>query len=86
MERQAALAIKAKELLQKIREPENTRSNRGRKAIQYQIGDKRLPRWKKNDLDVPYYGPFMVTDVGPSSVKVRSSPRFGEKLKFASLS
>ena len=50
MEKQAALASKAKELLQKIRECEITRSNRGRKAVEYQIGDmvlvhhKRLPR------------------------------------------
>ena len=92
MEKQAALASKAKELLQKIRERENIRSNPGRKAFEYQIRDmvllhhKRLLRWKKNDLDRPYYAPFMVTDVGPSSVKVRASPRFEEKLKSASLS
>ena len=83
MEKQAALASTAKELLQKFRECENTRSKRGRKAVEYQIGDmvvvhhKRLPRWEKNDLDLPYYGPCMVTDVGPSSVKVRASRRFG---------
>ena len=83
MEKQAVLASKARELLQKIRERENTRSNRGRKAVEYEIGDmvlvhhKRLPLWKKNDLDLPYYVPFLVTDVGPSSVKVRASPRFG---------
>ena len=83
MEKQGTLASKAKELLQRIRERENTRSNRGRKPVEYQIGDmvlghhRRLPRWKKNDLDLPYYGPFMVTDVSPSSVKVRASPRFG---------
>ena len=87
MEKQAALASKAKELLQKIRERENTCSNRGRKAVEYQIGDmvlvhhKRLPRWKKNNLDLPYYGPLMVTDVGPSSVKIRASPRFGGKVE-----
>ena len=34
-------------------------------------------RWKENDLDLPYYGPFVVTDVRPSSGKVRPSPRFG---------
>ena len=82
MEKQAALASKAKELLQKIRESENTCSSRGRKGVEYQIGDmvlvhdNRLPRWKKNDLDLPYYGPFMVTDVGLSSVKVRASRKF----------
>ena len=49
MEKQAALASKAKKLLQMIREHENTRSNRGPKAVKYQIGDtvlvhhKRLP-------------------------------------------
>ena len=37
MEKQAALASKAKELLQKIRERDNTRSNRGRKPVEYQI-------------------------------------------------
>ena len=83
LEKQAGLASKAKELLQKIRERENTRSNRGRKAIEYQMGDmvlvhhKRLPHWKKNVLDLPYYGPCMVTDVGPSSVKLRARPRLG---------
>ena len=41
----------------------------------------RLPRWKKNDLDVPYHGPFRVTDVGPSSIKVRASPRFGGEIE-----
>ena len=82
MEKQATLASKVKELLQRIRESENTSSKRGQKPVEYQIGDmvlvhhRRLPRWKKNDLDLPYYGPFMVTDVGPSSVKVRASPRF----------
>ena len=87
MEKQVVLAGKAKELLQKIRERENTRSNCGRKAVEYQIGDmvlvhhQRLPRWKKNDLDLPYYGPFMVTDVGPSSVKVRASPMFGGEIE-----
>ena len=87
MEKQATLASKVKELLQKIRERENTRSNRGRKPVEYQIGDmvlvhhRRLPRWKKNNLDLPYYGPFMVTDVGPSSVKVRASPRFGGEIE-----
>ena len=87
MEKQATLASKAKELLQRIRERENTRSNRGRKPVEYQIGDmvlvhhRRLPRWKKNDLDLPYYGLFMVTDVGPSSVKVRASPRFGGEIE-----
>ena len=87
MEKQAALASKAKKLLQKIRERENTRSNGGCKAVEYQIGDmvlvhhKRLPRWKKNDLVLPYYGPFVVTDVGPSSVKVRASPWFGGEIE-----
>ena len=87
MGKQATLASKAKELLQRIRERENTHSNRGRKPVEYQIGDmvlvhhRRLPRWKKNDLDLPYYGPFMVTDVGPSSVKVRASPRFGGEIE-----
>ena len=85
--KQAALASKAKELLQRIRERENKCSNRGRKLVEYEIGDmvlvhhRRLPRWKKNDLDLPYYGPFMVTDVGPSSVKVRASPRFGGEIE-----
>ena len=57
MEKQATLASKAKELLQRIRERENTRS----KPVEYQIGDmvlvhhRRLPRWKKNDPDLPYY-------------------------------
>ena len=41
------------------------------------VHHKRLPRWKKNDLDLPYYGPFMVTDVGPTSVGLCASPRFG---------
>ena len=50
------------------------------------VRHKRLSRWKKNDLDLPYYGPFMVTDVGPSSGKGSASPRFGVKLKSASLS
>ena len=87
MEKQATLASKAKELLHRIRQRENTRSNRGRKPVEYQIGDmvlvhhRRLPRWKKNDLDLPYYGPFMVTDVGPSSVKVRASPRFAGEIE-----
>ena len=87
LRKQAALASNTKELLQKIRERENTRSNRGRKAVEYQIGDmvpvhhKRLPRWKKNDLDLPYYGPFMVTDVGLSSRKVHASPRFGGEIE-----
>ena len=87
-ERQSALASKAKELLQKIEERENTRSNRGRKAVEYQIGDmvlvhhKRLPRWKKNDLDLPYYGPFMVMDAVPSSVKVRARRRFGGEIEL----
>ena len=50
MEKQATLASKAKELLQRIRERDNTRSNRGRKPVEYQIGDmvlvhhRRLPR------------------------------------------
>ena len=89
MEKQAALASKAEKLLQRIEERENTRSNRGRKPVEYQIRDmvlvhhRRLPRWKKNDLDVPYYGPFMVTDVGPSSVKVRASPRFGGEIEVS---
>ena len=80
-------AAPAKQLLQKIRERENTRSNRGRKAVEYQIGEmvlvhhKRLRRWKKNDLDLPYYDPFMVTDVGPSSVKVPASRRFGGQIE-----
>ena len=87
MEKQGTLASKAKELLQRIRERENTRSNRGRKPLKYQIGDmllvhhKRFPRWKKNDLGLPYYGPFMITDVGSSSVKVRASPRFGGEIE-----
>ena len=87
MEKDATLASKPKELLQRIRERENTRSNRGCKAVEYQIGDmvlvhhKRLLRWKKKDLDLPYYGPFMVTDVGPSSVKVRASPRLGGEIE-----
>ena len=87
MEKQAALASKAKELLQRIRERENTRSNCGHKPVKYQIGDmvlvhhRRLPHWKKNDLDLPYYGPFVVTDVGPSSVRVRASPRFGGEME-----
>ena len=42
---------------------------------------RTLPLWKKNDLDLPYYGPFIVTDVGPSSVKVRASPRFWGEIK-----
>ena len=33
--RQATSASKAKELLQRIQERENTRSNRGRKAVEY---------------------------------------------------
>ena len=89
MEKQGTLASKAKELLQRIRERENIRSNRGRKPVEYQMGDmvlvhhERLPRWKKNDLHLPYYGPFMVTDVGPSSVKVRASPRFGGEIEVS---
>ena len=87
MQKRAALASKAKELLRKIGERENPRSNRWRKPVEYQMGDmvlvhyKMLPRWKKNDLDLPYYGPFMVTDVGPSLVKVRASPRFGGEIE-----
>ena len=50
MQKQPTLASKAKELLQRIRERENTSSNRGRKPVEYQIGDmvlvhhRRLPR------------------------------------------
>ena len=43
---------------------------------------RRLPR-KKNDPDLPYYGPYMVKDVGPSSVEVRASPRFGGKIEVS---
>ena len=92
IKKQAPLASKAKDLLQRIGERENTRSNRERKPVKYQIGDmvlvhhRRLPRWKKNDLDLPYYGPLMATDVGPSSVKVPQVPGLGERLKSASLS
>ena len=87
MGKQAALASKTKELPERIRECENPRSNRGRKPIEYQIGDmvlvhhNRLPRWKKNDLDLPYHYPFMVTDVGPSSFKVPSSSRSGGEIE-----
>ena len=38
MEKQATLASKAEELLHRIREQENTRSNRGRKAVEYRVG------------------------------------------------
>ena len=37
MEKQATLASKGKELLQRIRERENTRSNRGCQPVKYQI-------------------------------------------------
>ena len=89
MEGQATLANKATEVLQKIRERENTRNNPGRKPVENQIGDmvlvhhKRLPKWKKNDLNLPDYGPFMVTDVGPSTVKIRANPRFGEEIEVS---
>ena len=47
MERQAMFASKAKELLQRIWEGENTRSNPGRIAVEYQIGDMVLVHHKK---------------------------------------
>ena len=65
----------------------NTCSNCGYKAVEYQIGDmvlvhhKGLPSWIKNNLDLPYYGPFMVTDVGLSSLNVRASPSIWREIE-----
>ena len=64
MERQARLASKTKEMPQRIRERKNTGRNCGRKAVAYQMEDmvlvdhKGLPRLRKNNLNLPYYGPL----------------------------
>ena len=37
----------------------------------------RFPGWPRNDLDLPYFGQYLVTEVGPSTVRVKASPSMG---------
>ena len=77
------MAEKAQELLTRVRNREHRRQNRGKSHDEYREGDlvlvhhTRFPRWPRNDLDLPYFGPYLVTEVGPSIVKVKASPSMG---------
>ena len=83
LEDQRANAEKAQELLTKVCNREHRRQNRGKLSAEYREGDlvlvhhTRFPRWPRNHLDLPYFGPYLVTEVGPSTVKVKVSPSMG---------
>ena len=83
LEDQRAMAGKAQELLTKVRNPEHRPQNRGKSNADYREGDlvlvhhTRFPGWPRNDLDLPYFGPYLLTEVGPSTVKVKASPSMG---------
>ena len=42
-----------------------------------QVHHTRIPRWAQNELYLPYFGPYVVTEVSPSTVKVKASPSMG---------
>ena len=37
----------------------------------------RFPCWPRNDLDLPYFGPYLMKEVGVSTLKVKASPSMG---------
>ena len=77
------MAPKAEELLTEIRQREHQRQNRGKSTPEYHKGDRvvvhhsRFPRWQHNDLHLPYFEPYPVTEVGRNTVKVKASPSMG---------
>ena len=77
------MARKAEELLTKIRQREHRRQNRGKSIPEYHKGDRvlvhhsKFPRWQHNDLHLPYFEPYPVTEVGRNTVKVKASPSMG---------
>ena len=83
LEDQRAVAEKAQELLTKVRNREHRRQNRGKLNAEYREGDlvlvrhSRFPRWPRNDLDLFYFGPYLVTEVWLSAVKVKANPSMG---------
>ena len=83
LQEQRAMAEKAQELPTKVRNREHRRQNRGKSHAEYREGDRvlvhhtRFPRWPRNGLDLPYFGPYLVTEVEPGTVKVKASPSMG---------
>ena len=61
----------------------NTEGHRGKSTTNYHEGDlvlvhhSRVPRWKRNDLDLPYFGPYLITEVGKTTVTVKASLSVG---------
>ena len=83
LEDQRSMAEKAQELLTKVRDREHRRQKRGKLSAEYRESDlvlvhhRRFPWSTRNDLDLPYFGPYLVTEVGPSTVKVKASTSMG---------
>ena len=78
------LANLARANLKHVREPELTRRNRTRRPATFKVGDRvlvhhsRLPRWPRNCLHDPYFGPYRLVKIDGSRIHVRCSPRLGE--------
>ena len=83
LEHRQNLASLARANLKHIRERELTRRNRTRHPASFKVGDLvlvhhlRLPRWPRNCLQDPFFGPYRIVKIDGSRIHVRCSPRLG---------
>ena len=80
------LANPARANLKHVRERELTRRNRTRRPATFKVGDlvlvqhSRLPRWPRNCLQDPYFGPYRIIKIDGSRIHVRCSFCLGGEL------
>ena len=89
LEHKQSLANQAGTNLRHVRDRELSRRNRLRRPASFKVGDlvlvhhSRLPSWRRNCLQDPYFGPYRIIRIDGSRIHVRCSPRLGGELLCA---
>ena len=89
MEHRQDLANLARANMKHIRERELTRRIRMRRPATFKVGDlvlvhhSRLPKWPRNCLQDPYFGPYRIIKIDRSRIHVKCSPCLGGELLCA---